>query len=94
MFLLHRKQIYGHPRPVTRDSFTFFYADNVRTSQEAQSSTACYGDSFSFFYVDNVRTSQEAQASTACYGDSFSFFYVDNIRTSQEAKEPQASIAY
>jgi hypothetical protein len=26
------------------------YADDVRTSQEAQTSTACYGDSFYFYY--------------------------------------------
>jgi hypothetical protein len=40
----------------------YLYIDDVRTSQEAHASTACYGESFAFFYVDDVRTSQEAQA--------------------------------
>jgi hypothetical protein len=52
-------------------SFTCLYADDVRTSQEAEDSTSCYGDSFTCLYVDDVRTSQEAQDSTAFYGDSF-----------------------
>jgi hypothetical protein len=47
------------------DSFTLLYVDDVRTSLEAQSSTACYGDSFTVLYVDD-RTSLEAQSSTAC----------------------------
>jgi hypothetical protein len=44
----------------------FFYENYVRTSLEAQISTACYWDSFTVLYVDDVRTSQEAHASTAC----------------------------
>jgi hypothetical protein len=67
-----------------RESFTFLYVDVVRTSQEAQASTACYRDNFTFIYVDDVRTSQEAEASTACYRDNFTFIYVDDVRTSQE----------
>jgi hypothetical protein len=42
-----------------RDSFTFLYVDDVRTSQEThlQVSTACYRASFTFLYVDDVRAS-------------------------------------
>jgi hypothetical protein len=39
-----------------RDSFTFLYVEYVRTSQEAQASTASYGDSFTFWYADDVST--------------------------------------
>jgi hypothetical protein len=58
------------------DGFTFLYVDDVRTSQEAYASTACYVDSFTFSYVDDVCTSQEIHlwASTACYGDSFTYY--------------------
>jgi hypothetical protein len=44
-----------------QDSFTFIYADVVRTSREthARASMACYGNSFTFLYVDDVHTSQE-----------------------------------
>jgi hypothetical protein len=43
------------------DSFTFLYADDVRTSKEIHlwAYTACYGDCFIFLYVYDVRTSQE-----------------------------------
>jgi hypothetical protein len=34
---MHLRGFYG-------DSFTFLYVDDVRTSQEAHASTACYGD--------------------------------------------------
>jgi hypothetical protein len=61
-----------------RDSFTFLYVDDVRTSQKARLwvSMAGYGDSFSFLYVDGVPTSQKTclWASMACYGDGFTFF--------------------
>jgi hypothetical protein len=38
------------------NSFTFLYADDVRTSQETHlwASTACYGYSFTCSYVDDV----------------------------------------
>jgi hypothetical protein len=59
MFVPHWK----HRPPLPGgDSFTVLYVDGVRTSLEAQSSTACYGDSFTVLYVDDVRTSLEAQA--------------------------------
>jgi hypothetical protein len=77
------------PRLVTGIVLPFLYVDDVRTSQEARASTACYGDSFTFLYVDDIRTSQEAHASTACYKDSFTFLYVDDVRTSQEAHAPR-----
>jgi hypothetical protein len=60
----------------------FVYVGDVRTSQEAYASTACYGESFTCLYVDDVRTSQEACAFTACYGDSFTLSYVDDVPTS------------
>jgi hypothetical protein len=44
------------------NGFTFLYVDDVRTSQETQASTTCYGIVllfFSFFFVDNVHISQE-----------------------------------
>jgi hypothetical protein len=63
MFVPHWKHM--PPQPVTVDSFTFLYGDDVRTSQEAHASTACYEESFTFLYVDDIRTSQEAHASTA-----------------------------
>jgi hypothetical protein len=37
----------------------FLYVHDVRTSLEAQTSTAFYGDSITFLYMDAVRTSQE-----------------------------------
>jgi hypothetical protein len=48
-----------------RDSITFSYVDDVRTSQET--------------HIDDVRTSQETnlQASTAGYGASIPFSYGD-----------------
>jgi hypothetical protein len=36
----------------------FSYVHDIRTSQETQTSIACYRKSFAFLYVD-VRTSQE-----------------------------------
>jgi hypothetical protein len=48
IFVPHRKHLsasmvsYG-------GSFTFLYVDDVRTSQEAQISTACYWDSCTFY---------------------------------------------
>jgi hypothetical protein len=36
-----------------------FYADDVRTSQEAQASSVCYGGQLYFLYVNDVRASQE-----------------------------------
>jgi hypothetical protein len=44
-----------------RDSFTFLYVDDVRTSQNThlRASTVCYRDSITFLYVVDVRTSQE-----------------------------------
>jgi hypothetical protein len=36
-------------QPVTGDSFTFLYGDDVRTSLEAHASTACYSGQFYFF---------------------------------------------
>jgi hypothetical protein len=59
------------------NSFTFLYVDDVRASQEAQTSIACYEESFTFLYVYDVRTSQKAHAFTACYVDRFTFLYVD-----------------
>jgi hypothetical protein len=59
-------------------SFTFLYADDLRTSQEAhlRASTAFYKDNFTFLYVDDNRTSQESHlwASTASCRDDFSFY--------------------
>jgi hypothetical protein len=48
-----------------RDSFTFLYVDDIRTSQETyqRASTDCYGDSFILLHVDDVRTSQETATS-------------------------------
>jgi hypothetical protein len=73
-----------------RDSITFLYVDDIRTSQEThlRASTACCGDSFTFLYVDDVRISQEPHlwASKACYGDSFTFVYKDAVRISQETQ--------
>jgi hypothetical protein len=66
----------------------FYYSDDVRTSQEAWTTTVCYGDSLIFLYVDDVRTSQEAHlfTNTTCYRDKFAvFYYSDDVRTSQEA---------
>jgi hypothetical protein len=42
-----------------RDSFTFLYVDDVRTSQEIHLwiSTACYGDSFTLLTGRKVTTS-------------------------------------
>jgi hypothetical protein len=77
-------QPYGPPRPVMY-SFTFLYVDDVRTSQEAWTTTVRYVDSFTFLYVDDVRTSQEAWTTTVRYVDSITFLYVDDVRTSQEA---------
>jgi hypothetical protein len=71
-----------------RDSFTFLYVDNVRTSQEAHlwAFTACYRDSFTFLYVDDLCTSQETRLWAFSFlRDSFTFLYVDNVRSSQEA---------
>jgi hypothetical protein len=48
--------------------------DDVRTSQEAWTTTVRYGDSFTFLYVDDVRTSREAWITTVRYGDSFTFY--------------------
>jgi hypothetical protein len=62
------------------------YVDDVRTSQQAQTSTACYGDGFTCSYVDDVRTSQEAQTFTASYGGQLYFLHVDYFRTSQETR--------
>jgi hypothetical protein len=67
------------------EQLSFLYVDDVLTSQEVQTSTACYGDNFTCLYVDDVRTSQEVQTTTACYGDNFTCLYVDDVRTSQEA---------
>jgi hypothetical protein len=64
----------------------FIYVDDVRTSQEARASTACYGDSFKLYmYMLIVPDRKHLCASTACYGDSFASLYVDDVRTSQEA---------
>jgi hypothetical protein len=41
------------------DRFAFLYVDDVRTSQEAWTTTVLYGDSFPSLYVDDIRTSQE-----------------------------------
>jgi hypothetical protein len=61
MFVPHRKHTYAPLWPVTGDSFTLLYVDDVRTSQKTHlwAPTACYGNSFTFLYVDDVRTSQE-----------------------------------
>jgi hypothetical protein len=53
------------------DSFTFSYVDDVRTSQETQTSTTCYVDSFAYLYVNDVRTSQETRVSTVMLQLSF-----------------------
>jgi hypothetical protein len=47
-FVPHRRHTYY------RDSYTFLYVDDVRTSQEThlQASTACYGDIFTFQYLN------------------------------------------
>jgi hypothetical protein len=61
-----------------RDSFSFLYADDIRTSQEIYlwAPTTCYWDSFTFLYVDDVLISQETHlwAPTTCYWDSFIFY--------------------
>jgi hypothetical protein len=57
------------------NTFTFLYADDIRTSREIymRTSTVSYGDSFMFLYVDDVRTSQETHlwVSMACHVYSF-----------------------
>jgi hypothetical protein len=72
-----------------RDSFTFLYIDDIRTSQET--CTGIHGllrDSFTLLHVHDVCTSQETHvwASTACYGDSFIFLCADDVRTSPETR--------
>jgi hypothetical protein len=49
MFVPHWK--HSPPLPGNGDSFTVLYVDDVRTSLEAHSSTACYGDSFTFYFT-------------------------------------------
>jgi hypothetical protein len=56
VFLPHRKDTYGPPRPLTGVSFIILYVYDVRTSQATRPVTE---DSFTFLYVDGVRTSQE-----------------------------------
>jgi hypothetical protein len=53
----------------------FLYVDDVRTSLEAQTSTARYGYSLTFFFVEDFRITQETHllAFTVCYGNSFIF---------------------
>jgi hypothetical protein len=62
-------QMYRPPRSVTGVSFTYYYVDHVRTSQETHiwASTACYGHSFTFLYADDVRTSQETGRALLLY---------------------------
>jgi hypothetical protein len=55
MFVHHWK--HSPPLPGNGDSFTVLYVDNVRTSLEAQSSTACYGDSFTSYHNFIAETS-------------------------------------
>jgi hypothetical protein len=86
MFVPHRK--HTPPLPVNGDSFDFVYVDDVRTSQEAYVSTACYGDTFTFLYVGDVRTSQETSTSTARYGDRFTFVYVMYLPHSKPPNTP------
>jgi hypothetical protein len=81
VFVLHRK--HTSPRPVTGIALRF-YVDDVRTSQEAWTTTVRYGDSFTLLYVGDVRASQEAWTTTVRYGDSFTLLYVGDVCTSQE----------
>jgi hypothetical protein len=71
MFVPHRK--HRTPLSVTEDSVAFLYVHDVRTSQEAQAFTVCYGESFTFLYIDDVLTSQEAHSFTVRYRGSFIF---------------------
>jgi hypothetical protein len=74
MFLPHRKHLCP-PLSVTEIALLFYNADNIRTSQDTQAFTACYGVSFTFLYVDDVHTSQETlMSSTTCYRDCFTSF--------------------
>jgi hypothetical protein len=70
------------PHGLLRDTYTFLYVENIRTSLETHlwASTALRGQPY-FLYVDDVRTSQETyiQAFTAGYGDSFTFPYLDDV---------------
>jgi hypothetical protein len=68
-----------------RDSLTFSYVDDIRTSQETHlwTSTACYRNSFTFSYVDDDRTSQKTPMGLhGLLRDRFSFLYVDDVRNS------------
>jgi hypothetical protein len=48
MFVPHSKHTYVPQRPLTRDSFTLLYADEVHTSQKTHQCAfgVCYGDTF------------------------------------------------
>jgi hypothetical protein len=61
MIVPHGKQHLWTWTAYYRDSFTFSYVDDGRTSWETHlwTSTACYRDGFTFLYVDDVRTSRE-----------------------------------
>jgi hypothetical protein len=52
-----------------------FYVDDVRTLQETQASTACYGDNFAFYMqLMFIPHTKHRWAATACYEDSFTFY--------------------
>jgi hypothetical protein len=81
MFVPHRKHI-RVPTACYGDTFTFFYVDDVCTSQEAhiRGSMACYGDNFFLLYVDDIRTTQETHmwASTVCCRAVLSYIPIHN----------------
>jgi hypothetical protein len=74
-----------HRRPSTScygDSFTLFYVDYVRTSQETPPLPV---KGQLYFVVSRLFSYLTGDTSAACYGEIFAYFYIDYVRTSQEA---------
>jgi hypothetical protein len=78
MFVPHRKNTYGTPRPGTRIALFFIYMCDVRNSQEAniRTTTACYRDIFTFYMqVMFVPHRKHIRNSETCYGDDVTSLY-------------------
>jgi hypothetical protein len=61
------------------------YVGDVRTSQEAQTSTAFYRDSFTVLYVNDVGTLQGIHYRTLWPFTRWVYFLYVDVRTSQDA---------
>jgi hypothetical protein len=78
LFICRRCSYLTGDTHTTGNSFTFLYADDVRTSQETH---ILVGIALPF-YIQMMFLPQKKHM--ACYGNSFTFLYADDVSASKE----------